>query len=444
MSARGDTSPLAALLGLEERARLAASITELAFIMVNETRSLAPYRQAALYVEGEGIVAVSGVSSVERTAPFTLWLERAFRRLGQKSDHGPAGDGHQIAGAEILDEPDRGQWKEWLPRHALWVPLTDPDGASLGMLMLAREESWREAEVVLLSRVVGCYGLSWAWRHRPGFLTRWRRIPLWRWIAVALAMASLFFPVRLSVLAPAEVVARDPAVIRAPLEGVLDRILVQPNEAVGKGQVLFELDRTRLNGELKIAQKALATALAEHEQTTQQSFSDPRAKSGLTVIRSRIDERRAEVAQLRDLLERSVARAPRDGIAILDAHSEWTGRPVTVGEKVISVADPDDTEVEAWLAPADVIELPRGNPVVVFLNTDPLHPIRATLRYVAYQPTLRPDGQLAHRVRAAIELGAPRPRLGLKGTARLDGRRVPLAFWLLRKPLAAVRQTLGI
>jgi len=43
-----------------------------------------------------------------------------------------------------------------------------------------------------------------------------------------------------------------------------------------------------------------------------------------------------------------------------------------------------------------------------------------------------------------VESGQDRPRLGLKGTVRLDGHRVPLIYWLLRRPLAVVRTFVGI
>ena len=35
------------------------------------------------------------------------------------------------------------------------------------------------------------------------------------------------------------------------------------------------------------------------------------------------------------------------------------------------------------------------------------------------------------------------PRLGLRGTARLEGRRVLLAYWLFRRPISALRQFIG-
>jgi hypothetical protein len=32
----------------------------------------------------------------------------------------------------------------------------------------------------------------------------------------------------------------------------------------------------------------------------------------------------------------------------------------------------------------------------------------------------------------------------LKGTAKLSGGWVPVAYWIVRRPLAAIRQTLGL
>ncbi len=53
--------------------------------------------------------------------------------------------------------------------------------------------------------------------------------------AALLLVGAGFFPVRQSVLAPAEIVPRAPAVIRAPFEGVVDSVLAGPNEASDAG-----------------------------------------------------------------------------------------------------------------------------------------------------------------------------------------------------------------
>ena len=67
---------LYALLQLGRRARAADSVEALGFTMVNESRQLLPYRQAALWLGGRlgRVAAVSGVPQVEAHAPYEQWL----------------------------------------------------------------------------------------------------------------------------------------------------------------------------------------------------------------------------------------------------------------------------------------------------------------------------------------------------------------------------------
>jgi hypothetical protein len=434
--------PLSLLLGLIQRARRAATADEIAFLMVNETIMLAPYRQALLWRDGAGIVAASGIAVIDRNAPFIQWANL----VGRTIHHGL----ERPVKLTADDVPDvlAADWGQFLPPHGLAVPLSTPACGRAGLLLFARDDPWTEAELLFIGEAAETYALAWAPYLRIGaFRTlarRWRRVRGRHWLAAAALLAVALFPVHLSVLAPGEVTARDPAVLRAPLEGVVEHVLVTPNQPVQAGQVLFELDTTTLRGKLDVARKALETARAEQEQAAQQAFFDPKAKAQLGVLAGHIEERRADVALLSDQLARSRVVAPRAGVAVLDDPSEWAGRPVAVGERVLAVADAHDTEIEAWVAPGDVIELPDQAPVTLFLNVDPLHPVHAALRYVGYETMMRPDGTLGHRLRASLDAGQARPRLGLKGTVRLDGERVPLAYWLLRRPLAATRQVLGL
>jgi hypothetical protein len=438
----GTSDVLSIVLGLGQRVRRAGSIEELRFIIVNETVALAPYRQAVLWGADRGIVAVSGVATAERNTPFALWTDRLLRSIADTLQGPRALEADELSGA------DGAQWGEFLPAHLLAVPLRAPDGKSLGILAFARPQPWTAAETMFLAEVSETYALAWAWHDRP---TLWRVLRhrfaavRYRWWLLGAAIVVLgLVPVRLSVLAPGDVVARDPAAIRAPIEGVIDHVMIRPNDPIAAGQLLFELDTTAVRGKLEVARQALATAKAEYEQAALQSFSDLKAKAQLGILSGRIGERTADIAYLTGLLDRSHIRAPRAGVAVLDDPSEWAGRPVSIGEKVLAIADERDTELEGWLAPGDMIALPQDSPATLFLNVDPLHPVHAALRYVAYEGMLLPDGTLAHRLRAMITDPGEKPRLGLKGTIRLDSYRVPLVFWLFRRPWAVVRQTFGI
>jgi multidrug efflux pump subunit AcrA (membrane-fusion protein) len=452
-------NPLLVLLTLARRARAAGSADELAFLLVNDSLALHPYRQAALCFADGGVRALSGVIEVETNAPYVHWLTRTARHL-------MAGDGGvRCVGAADLPATDASEWSEWLPEFALWLPISgaEPDGeASQGGLLLAAEQPWPDDAIALISEWVDTWAHAWTARARPGAWSRLRYAaracllpssgpagtPWWKQRRVqlaALVLAILAFPVRLSVLAPGELVAANPANIRAPLDGVLGQFHVSPNQAVKAGQPLFSFDEAAIAARLDVASQALATAQVEYRQFAQQAVSDVKSKAQLANLLGRIEEKRAEAGYLREQLERSRVLAPRDGIALFDDPSEWIGKPVQTGERVMRIAAPEDVEVEAWLAIGDAIALPPEAPVSLYLAASPLDSLAARVRYVAHDALPRPDGNYAYRLRARLDAadGGPR-RIGLKGTAKIYGAQVPLVYWVLRRPLATVRQALGL
>ena len=89
------------------------------------------------------------------------------------------------------------------------------------------------------------------------------------------------------------------------------------------------------------------------------------------------------------------------------------------------------------------IALPDEAPVSLYLAASPLTSVAARVRYVAHDATLRPEGSYAYRLRARLAEGNDQ-RVGLKGTAKVYGARVPLIYWMLRRPLATIRQALGV
>jgi hypothetical protein len=461
-------APLATLLALAGRARTVQSRAELGFVLVNDTHALVPYREAALWwADGQQVAALSGVSAPEANAPYVHWLQAVLagwlaRARTLQATRTPLQTDLLVPTdlAPALAEA----WAEWLPAHVLCVPLGPaaagaPPGSTpaAGCLLLARDEPWSDAEQALLDE----WAAIWWHAHRAVARSAWAR---WlgtapdtaagsrtgRWLgrglktAVAVAaLAAMALPVPLTVLAPAELVPLNPAVVRAPLDGVVGKVLVQPNERVRAGQPLFEFDRTSLESRLEVARKALGTVQADYRNKSQRALVDPEARAQLAVLQGQIDEKATEVRYLGTLNQRGTVPAPRAGVALFGDATEWLGKPVVTGEKVMVVADEHAVELEAWLSPADALPLAAGSPVKVFLNTDPLTPLAASLRYVAHEAVERPDGHPAYRVRATLAAGT-QPRVGLKGTARLEGESVPLGYWVLRRPLAAARAWLGL
>lgn len=427
---------LAHYLKLERQARAAVSVQMLSFSMVNDSQALFGFRHAALLITGK-VRALTGISAVEPNAPFVVFIERVAGRLA-------AGDRFALPGVvppESLDQACRDDWQALSAPHAFWLPLKNREGDVFGGLWLARDNPWSEAEQVLLVQLGDCY--SHAWRAlQPGKPWRMRWPARTRWALAGALLLVLLVPVRQSVLAPAEVVPRNGQVVAAPLDGVVAEFLVKPNQPVQAGQVLVRFDATSLKAQADVAERTLGVAEAEFKANTQRAFSDADSSARLDLLAARVAQKRAERDYARELLARSEVRAERDGIAVFADAQRWTGKPVRTGERLLEIADPTQAELRIELPVADAIGLEQGAEVALFLDSDPLNRHGATLERAAYQAQSTSSGQLAYRLDATFD--ASPPRIGLRGTAKVFGDRAPLALYLLRRPLAALRQAVGL
>ncbi len=451
------SEPLLSLLDLMDisaRARTATSAATLRFLLVNDTHQLAPYRQAALWLTHGGVVTLSGVAQIEANAPYVQWLDQVMRHCHA---HMAASGTVEI---QALPPTLAAQWTDWLPAqaHFLRIDSVPAGGESIGGLLLARETAWTARESRLLDEWAQVWAHAWTslhktatdWRRHFGWLLRGsapapdaqkpaRRRAAWWAAASALALA---IPVRLSVIAPGELVPARPEIVRAPLDGVVAQFHVQPNQHVRKGQALFAFDQGLVHHRLDAARQSLSTAEAEYRQASQMALTDARSKAMLASLVGRIEEKRAEAQYLEDQFTRAQVLAPRDGVVLFDDATQWIGRPVMVGERILRVAALEDVEVEAWLGVSDAIPLPEDASVSLHLNADPLSPVKSRLRYLAHDAVERPDGSYAYRLRATLT-EPTQHRVGLKGTVRVSADWVPLGYWLLRRPWASLRSALA-
>jgi hypothetical protein len=428
---------LTLLLQLEQRARQ-APVQELPFVLVNETSELLPYRQAVLWRKDLAqIEAVSGVAKPERNSPYSLWLKPALL-------HVDASEGAlQIKpfSAKDLTSELAKDWAEWLPEHGLWIPLPGSVGTKY-VLVLFREDNWNDAEIHLLSYLAGAYGHAFSlveaaapaipWQDR----IRQRKTQL---IIGGILLLALFFPVLQYVLAEAEVVPQRPNLVRAPLEGVVETFYIKPNETVKVGQKLFSLDKTELRSRLEVAREKRDSAQTDYMQTTQEAMLDPTVKFKLAGLKSKWEQAAEEVDYVRTLLQRCEVSATVPGVAVFDDPSDWLGRPVKQGEKILAVSDPKAVELEIRLPMEDLIVLESGSDVLFFSNISPHKPLDARLNYFSYRATPTPAEVMAYRLKASFTENDVLPRLGYHGTAKLYGTRRPFILWILRKPIQTLR-----
>ncbi len=448
--ARADISApngLEVLLHLEEQARSIETEQELHFFIANETRRLVRYRQCIVFQKHPDrhfkIAAVSSLTLVDRTSPFIIAMEDALTKLGKEQ---PLEAKHEFSLSaycpEAFKDSDAHPFDE-----ALWIPFNTPGGEVFAGILLTRETPWDEQQITIARRLAGAYAHAW-WAlqssRRPQLLKRiiGKKVAM---ACTALIICAMFLPVSLTTLAPVEVVASEPYVSAAPLQGVIEQIVVDPNTLVKPGDLLYRFEDTDFRNQYYIAEQSVQVAAARLRQAKQSAFSTNEQNHEIRILEAEYNRSQLEYEYAKERFEQVEVRAVQPGIVLYSGREEWIGKPVAVGERVLRIADPSRVELRIDVSVKDSIALEEGARVRVYLDSDPLSPIEAKLTSASYHASELPGQSLAYQSRAQVmEETAQILRIGQRGTAKIFGERVSLFFYLFRRPIAATRQYLGL
>lgn len=457
------TATGASLIRIEGDLRRCSSEKALWQHLANEPIALLPFEQALVFTAAAPAAsiwpfklrrtatfrrwkatAISGLANVNRDSPMTRWYENIASTLWQQ--HGTSSPCFAFELPSYADPEDPCTHEAAL-RFLLWVPLVDANQEVRVGWMLARNVPWEDAHKTLATRLAGAYahGLS-AIEGRQKPISAWRRhLNKVYVLALAAVVASLFIHIPLTTLAPVEVTPQDPLVMAAPMPGVVERLLVAPGAQVNKGTPLVQLIDTQLSSEFEVATQKLEVARAKMLRLQQASVEDVTAKRELAIASSEESVAIAERDYASAMLDKTVLRATQSGVALYGDPRDWVGRPVNAGEAIMRVADPERIEFQIKVPVSDAVNLHNGARVKVFLDAAPLDPLEAKIVRAAYKAETDAAGVASFTVTArAVDPNAAPERLGLRGTARIYGDSVSLMYYLLRRPVTAVRQWSGI
>lgn len=438
-------SPLQVLLAIEGEALEAKDILSLRHIAVNRPRDLLKFGHI-IWVHRNGqslrLEAISSQSQIDKTTPFAQWMSSELTaRLRQKElDVDSAWQFNNTESEDSLTYPFS---------HAYFAPFS-PDSKS-GGLLFTRDTEFKENELPQIKRLAQIFGVTSAalGRKKRARMSVKKRNYVYANL-VTLGLLS-FIPVPMTTLAPAEIVADTPYIITAPMDGVVEQILIPPNTVVSQKTALIRLVDTTYKNEYILAEQEQFVADAKLRQASLTSFIDTTAKREIAVAKAEKMMAGARQNYARDRLSKTLIHAPKDGLAIYSDPTDWAGRPVSTGEAIIKIADPSRVllRIDVPLAIGETLE--RGARVRMFMDSDPLTPLDAELMSASFQAQLMPDGHMAYEAYARLDVSTQTensegelPRIGTRGVAKIYGETAPLGFWLLRRPITIARQFLGI
>ena len=184
--------------------------------------------------------------------------------------------------------------------------------------------------------------------------------------------------------------------------GIIDKLYVDYNDVVTKGQLLAELEKTLLDSDLKSADASLASAKATYEYTRnnyqrdkklhdEQLISDYEYQTSLKdyeVARRNYEKTQADRVRAAKNLNYAQIYSPIDGIVV--------SREVEVGQTVVSsmnvanlyvIADLDNMQVVGSVDEADIGQVKIGQHVTFTVDAYPDDVFDGTVTQVRINPT---------------------------------------------------------
>ena len=437
---------IARLISLEKKTREAKSKDELNFIVVNETREIIDYTTSFLLLKSATdkfhINAISDIASIDRTAPLVTFVESVINHQTKK-------DLKEIESIDLeqFSKKIKKQKPKNIPQYLLCIPIFSPQRGLQGYLLLARNKNFNENENELVQHLSRTYGHAY-----NTFLTNFSIKNFLkknftgkkRWITISVIILIFLFPVRMTSTAPVEVVAKNPFLITSPFDGVVKKIIANNNDLTKPGDLLVLLEDIDLLNEFNLAKQSLQVAEKELLRTRQSSFTDNEQKSRLAELVAQVDLKRVELKSAERKLKNSKIYSEKKGVVIVDRKSDWQGKPVAVGEKILTIADPNNIEFLIWLPVKDSIVINQDANTNIFLDINPMSSYKGNIIRSTYEPELSPEEVLSYKLISSFKGNRDTPRIGLRGTAKVYGNRTILFYYLFRKPITFIRQLIGI
>lgn len=439
---------MALINSLSLKAYNSKSRQALIFAILNDTIHAIRYDRAVLFDESNTrkpkLLGVSGQVEVSNDARLSKqWLEIVS---DLKDPMKP-----QVVTDESLQK-EQDLWKtlqEETKAAILWLPIVHEDELVLGLMLeifgtIKDTSKVNETLKFLTTYLTPAYGSAWR-KLTPKFSFKAKRLGKAQ-ILIALAGIFLFLiliRVPLRVSAPCEVVADNPILVTAPLEGIISQVNVSPGDIVKKGDILVDYDDRVPMRNLEVAKKDVEILDAEVNRARTLGLSDTKSRTELGVLELKLEKEKVNLDLVKWQASQLVIHAPASGVVMIDNPDAWRGKPVRVGEKILTINNPHDTKIRIWIPEDDNIVLDSTKPIKIFLNIDPKISYDAHLIFVADESTISDVKLPSFQAEAKWSKEPQHIKLGLKGVAILYGEKVTLFYYLARKPWAALRRILG-
>jgi hypothetical protein len=421
----------AAMLELLERVDSAESVDQACGELVDQLCSHLECSRVAIGLRrGPGpykLSALSGASQFDRHSEFSRAVEAA------------------IDEAILRNEPTQYPPQDPSQRHALRahqrlanlagmdcalsLPLVDRLGQPAGVwVFLGDQKLASPSSVCFLETLAPVVWRSLDLLRRTGPAVVLRRAnkllrarKSWLLVPVGLLLLGmLFLPMKYRVACECELQPTTRRYVAAPYDGKLAQVLVGPGDVVAANQPLAQLDGREIQWELDgvtvdqgKSRKTHDVALAKHKVADAQLA---RLETDRLELRRRLLEHRIQNLEI---------RSPISGVVLSGDLERTEGAPLTLGQTLFEIAPLGQMVVELAIPESEIAHVQQGDLVRLSLDAYPHSQWSGTVKKIHPRAKLI-DKQSVFVAEVPLDNSPGRLRPGMKGSAKIVGRRHPL------------------
>jgi multidrug resistance efflux pump/transcriptional regulator with GAF, ATPase, and Fis domain len=420
--------------------------------IVNGPQSVIPFERSAIALEQDGqlrLRAVSGMRQINYGDPSVVQLRDLMEWLSLAQDDmmvAQRQDG--ITGAaEDKREPFR-RYFEATGIRGFYARLLADDQGRLGLLTYesSNPDFLNAAHTELIKILSGQATVALRnaqLYHQVPFISvlepvleRKRRFMAMRKqkrvmtevLAAALLLFLIFVPVPLRVSGDAVVAPAHTALVQPEFDGVVRRVLVHEGDRVQRGTTLAEMDDWEFRRAYAEAEAKYAMAVSEMNRAL---AGNDGGTAGLQ--RSNVNYWGAELARIKERIDRAKLKSPIDGIVTTPFVENFTGRKLEAGDKFAEVADTSHATVDIGVEEQDVALLKPGSNAGVKLEGYPTKTFRGTVRVVSPKSEASGDERFFY---ARVDVPNPEGavRAGMQGRGKISSGWHSAGYVIFRRP----------
>ncbi|HAL84945.1 MAG TPA: hypothetical protein DCP12_04825 [Rhodobiaceae bacterium] len=422
---------LQALLKLERQIREAPDPEALAKVITVQGQSVLGFKDAVFYSGANANRmrprAASNETIIDPSSPVLAWIEKLFELHSSQLDSGSS---------FVASEDSRSPVKNFLPKNVLFIPLHHSKHGLLGCIVFTKTANFSRKEIFLINHVAGTISHALGvFFKKPKQVLGLGITQLAAFISIVVFLLSVF-PINLTALAPVEVVSYQPEIIKAPFDGVIEEITVEPFSKVGPGTLIARLNNYRL--------KAVYDDVVQKVLKAESRISSKQGKSVGQGPQSDLENLKTIMQKTEKRLLQTNIRAQSNGIAIIKSPGEWKGRLVKAGEKILEIADPREVEFVLKIPARHADLISHGSSVKVFLDRSPFSSLAASVVDTSLVPAKSDTPEKYYIFKASLGESQTPPHIGQKGIARIYGERSNLLFLIFRGQMKFAQTIFGL